>query len=629
MPSVSVATAPLVSHPSFEEPQPDPSIEDYAAIGDCRSLALISRFGSIDWWCLPDFSGPSLFGGLLDRERGGRCALTPRRIVSAEQAYEPRTNVLRTRFECAEGLLEIVDFMTVPEAGAARAVDPAPQEIIRICRCVAGRVELQALVQPRPDYGGAPAGIVQQGPGQWTCGTPDCAAELVSTLPLEPAGDGALFCVAAMQAGEQHVAIVHAPPGTGVRVSSLFADANDRLAATLAWWRAWTGRFTYHGPYGDAVERSALALKLLTHRPTGAVVAAGTTSLPEGDQGGRNWDYRFCWLRDASLVLHAFTSIGYTAESDAFLRWLLHATRRTRPRLQMVYDVHGEACLPERTIPWLRGYHGVGPVRTGNAASTQQQNDVYGEVISAAWDFVARGGRLDQQEQQLIAGFAEVICEIWRQPDNGLWEIRLPPRHNTHSKVLCWAGLDRALQMHRHHGLPLDAKRIAAERDAVRADIEAHGFNPKVDSYVGYYGSDAADASLLLIPRVGYLPANHPRMQGTMRHIFQQLSVNGLLYRYPPDSGYDGLTGPEHLFAICSFWCVDCLARQGRLDEAHAMFERLLKLRNRAGLYAEEIRVEDGRPMGNFPQAFSHVGLITAALSLSAAAGHRPPEPGA
>jgi GH15 family glucan-1,4-alpha-glucosidase len=629
MPSVSVAMSPRVSHPAFEEPEPDPSIEDYAAIGDCRSLALISRFGSVDWWCVPDFSGPSLFGGLLDRERGGRCALTPRRIVSAEQAYEPHTNVLRTRFECADGLLEISDFMTVPEAGAARALDPAPQEIIRICRCVAGTVELQALVEPRPDYGGAPPGIVQQGPGQWTCGTADCAAEFFSTLPLQPAGDGALFCVAPMHAGEQHVAIVHAPPGSGVRESSMVDDANDRLAATVAWWRAWTSRFAYRGPYADAVERSALALKLLTHRPTGAVVAAGTTSLPEGDQGGRNWDYRFCWLRDASLVLHAFTSIGYTAESDAFLRWLLHATKRTRPRLQMLYDVHGEACLPERVIPWLRGYHGIGPVRIGNAASTQQQHDVYGEVISAAWDFVARGGHLDEQEQQLVAGFADVICDLWREPDNGLWEIRLPPRHNTHSKLLCWAGLDRALQMHRRHGLPLDAKRIAGERDALRADIDAHGFNAKVDSYVGFYGSDAADASLLLIPRVGYLPASHPRMQGTVRHIFQQLSVNGLLYRYPPGGAYDGLSGPEHLFAICSFWCVDCLARQGRLDDAHAMFERLLKLRNRAGLYAEEFRVEDGRPMGNFPQAFSHVGLITAALSLSAAAGHRPPEPGA
>jgi pentatricopeptide repeat protein len=619
--------SPPALHPAFEDPEPDPSIEDYAAIGDCRTVALVSRFGSIDWWCLPDFSGPSLFGGLLDRERGGRFALTPRRVTTAEQAYQPQSNVLRTRFECAEGQLEIFDFMPVPEAGAARARDPAPQEIIRICRCVAGRVELQALVQPRPGYGHEPPALSALGPGQWRCGAGEGAAEIVATLPLQLRGDE-LACVTAMQAGDQHVVLVHAPPGTGVQLASLVDDANDRLAATDAWWRAWSSRCTYHGPYREAVERSMLALKLLTHRPTGAVVAAGTTSLPESDQGGRNWDYRFCWLRDASLVLHAFTSLGYTAESDAFLRWLLHATRRTRPRLQMLYDVHGEACLPERVLPWLRGYHGIGPVRIGNAASEQQQHDVYGEVVLAAWDFVEHGGQLDAQEQQLVAGFVQVICDIWRLPDQGLWEIRLPPRHNTHSKLLCWAGLDRALAMHQRYSLPIDADRVAAERDALRADIEAHGFNRQVDSYVGFYGSDAADSSLLLIPRVGYIQATDPRMQGTMRHILQQLSSHGLLYRYPPDSGYDGLTGPEHLFAICSFWCVDCLARQGRMDEAHAMFERLLKLRNRAGLYAEEFRVEDGRPMGNFPQAFSHVGLITAALSLSAAAGHRPPEPG-
>ena len=617
------AMSPSASSPPFEESEPDPSIEDYAAIGDCRSLALLSRFGSIDWWCLPDFSGPSLFAGLLDRERGGRFALTPRGIVRAEHAYEPHTNVLRTRFECAGGLLETIDFMPIPEAGAAHGTGGAPQEIVRICRCLAGHVELQALVQPRPRYATAAAGLVRRAPMRWAFGVPGCAAEVISSLPLAAAGDDSLFCVAPMRAGEQHVAIVHAPPGADVRPAALAADAQDRLAATIAWWQGWAGRSRYAGPYRDEVERSALALKLLTHRPTGAVVAAATTSLPESDAGGRNWDYRFCWLRDASLVLRAFTSLGYDAESDAFMRWLLHATHRTRPKLQMLYDVHGHALLPERIVPSLRGYHGIGPVRTGNAASGQRQHDVYGEVILAACDHVEHGGRLDPQEQELVGGFAHVICDLWRQPDHGLWEIRLPPRHNTHSKLLCWAGLDRALSMHRRHGLPLDAARVARERDALQADIEAHGFNTEVDSYVGFYGSEAADASLLLMPRAGYVAANDARMQGTVRHILAQLSVNGLLYRYPPGGAYDGLAGPEHLFAICSFWCVDCLARQGRLDEAHAMFGRLLALRNRAGLYAEEFRVQDGRPMGNFPQAFSHVGLITAALSLGAASGQR------
>ena len=611
-------TSPLLS---FEEPIADPSIEDYAAIGDCRTLALVSRFGSIDWWCLPDFAGPSLFAALLDREWGGRFALTPRRIVSSTQAYEEHSNVLRTRYECEGGVLETTDFMGIPEAGPASLDNPDAQRIVRISRCISGRVELQALIQPRPDYARTRARIERLAEGRWHCGAPGCEADVITTIPFEPAPGDALAACVTLLPGERHVVILQAPAAPAQAASSLCADADESLAATLAWWRSWCARVAYQGPYAEAIVRSALALKLLMHQPTGAIVAAGTTSLPEGPIGGRNWDYRFCWLRDSSLVVDAFSSVGCTGESDAFLRWLLHATRRTRPRLQMVYDVRGEPLLPEQVLMSLRGYHGVPPVRIGNAASGQRQHDVYGEVIVAAWDYAERGGVLNPQEQGLIAGFAEEICKIWREPDHGLWEIRLPPRHNTHSKLLCWAGLDRALELHHKHGMKLHGNRCTTERDAIRAEIEANGYNRNVGSYVGFYGSEAADASLLLMPRLGYVHANDPRMVGTVRHILQHLSVDGLLYRYPPGQGYDGLTGPEHLFAICSFWCVDCLARQGRIAEAHAMYEKLLRLRNHAGLYAEEFDVRDGRPMGNFPQAFSHVGAITAALALSTATG--------
>ena len=605
--------------PDLMQPAVDAAIEDYAAIGDCRTLALVSRFGSIDWCCLPDFSGPSLFGALLDRERGGCFALVPRQIQGIAQGYEDDTNVLRTRFTCVDGVVELIDFMSIPEAGGGFGENQAPQEIVRMLRCIEGSCEIDAVFQPRPDYARQLPALAAQGKGRWLCQIPSGQAQLSTSIAFSPAADDALRARVTLRQGEQHVAILHTPGGHADRAVSLVTDAQDRLAATVGWWRGWCTRCAYEGEYAQAVTRSALALKLLSHRPTGAVVAAGTTSLPEGPTGARNWDYRFCWLRDTSLVLHAFTDLGYLAESDAFLRWLLHATRSTRPRLQVLYDVYGEALLPEQVLPQLRGYHGIGPVRIGNAASFQIQHDVYGEVVLTACDHCECGGKLSELEKELLAGFAAVVCEIWREPDHGIWEIRLPPRHNTHSKLMCWAALDRALHLYQTQGLPIDPQRLTAEREAIRAEIEANAYDAALGSYVGFYGSTAADASLLLMPRLGYLEARDPRMMGTVDLIMKQLSVDGLLYRYPPNIGYDGVAGCEQLFAICSFWCVDCLARQGRIGEAQAMYERLLKLRNHVGLYAEEFSAHDGRPLGNFPQAFSHVGSITAALSISAA----------
>jgi GH15 family glucan-1,4-alpha-glucosidase len=596
------------------------AIGDHAAIGNCRTLALVSSQGALDWWCYPAFSSPSVFGTLLDDERGGRFALGPAGAPFGAQSYAPSSNVLRTRFETPGGVLELTDFMCVPEAGGAPAPGQ-PQEIVRIADCVAGSVELDVLFAPRPDYARADPLLAPGPDGSWRFRIGAELAVLRSSLPLQyDAAHQALAGRRRMQAGERHAFVLHVPADDVHHApAALVHDAEDRLAATQGLWRAWCARCRYDGPYGDAVLRSALALKLLNHRPTGAVVAAPTTSLPESETGARNWDYRFCWLRDTSLVLQAFLDLGYSRESDAFLRWLLHATRVTRPKLQVVYDVTGDALLPEQILASLRGWHGIGPVRIGNAASEQEQNDVYGEVLLTAWQHVNGGGPLDDQEKGLLAGFAEVVCDLWRQPDQGIWEIRLPPRHNTHSKLMCWAALDRALALRDRCGLPMDVARVRAERDALRVDIDTHGFDPQLGSYVGFYGSQAVDASLLLMPRIGYLDAQDPRMVGTVREIMRQLQVDGLLYRYPPGGAYDGVPGPEHLFAICSFWCVECLARQGRLDEAQAMFEKLLSLRNPVGLYAEEFRVGTGEPMGNFPQAFSHTGLITAALALQKA----------
>jgi len=606
---------------------PDANIEDYGAIGDCRTLALVSRFGSIDWCCLPDFSAPSLFAALLDRERGGCFSLVPRQVQAVDQRYEKHSNVLTTRFRCSDGEIELTDFMTIADPAMAHHEALAPQEIVRILRCTQGVCEVDAIFEPRPGYALERPQLARLGEGHWRCPLPRSAAELRTTIAFLPHGGDTLHAHVSMKAGEQHVALLRSPPAPLAPTDSLIAHAQDKLARTLQWWRDWCRRCSYRGEYAEPVMRSALTLKLLTHAPTGAVVAAATTSLPEGPSGARNWDYRFCWLRDTSLVLQGFMDLGYSAESDAFLRWLLHATRSTRPKLQVVYDVSGDALLDEQVLPQLRGYHGIGPVRIGNAASRQVQHDVYGEVILAACEHCERGGHLDQKEDQLLAGFANVVCDLWREPDHGIWEIRLPPRHNTHSKLMCWAALDRTLQLHRKRHLPIDARRVAAERDAIRADIEANAWDASLGSYVGFYGSRSVDASLLLIPRLGYLPARDPRVEGTLRRIMEQLSVGGLLYRYPPNSGYDGVAGTEHLFAICSFWCVDCLARQGRIDDAQAMYEHLLRLRNHAGLYAEEFSVHDARPLGNFPQAFSHVGLIIAALSIEAARAGAHPDP--
>jgi GH15 family glucan-1,4-alpha-glucosidase len=605
----------------FIDPLADPAIGDYGAIGNCRTLALVSRFGAIDWWCLPDFSGPSVFASLLDRRRGGRFALTPRDVVSVHQAYLDCTNVLLTRFECRDGTLELHDFMTLGSNDATPRDDSAvPQRIVRIARCTAGRVELQVLYQPRPDYARADVTISPRGDGRWRCSAGGLELALSTSMTLQQIDAGTLGACVTLASGERHAAVLQVPAPTAAPAQPLHADADEELARTVAWWRECCAQSIYEGPYRDAVLRSFLTLKLLTHAPTGAVVAAGTTSLPEGDTGERNWDYRFCWLRDTSLVLQAFVDLGFVAESNAFLGWLLHATQRTRPMLQPLYDVHGGSSLEELTLDSLSGYHGIGPVRIGNAASRQQQHDIFGELLLTASDFVGRGGSLDDNEKAMLGRLVEVVCEIWREPDHGIWEIRLPPRHNTHSKLMCWAALDRALALHERIGLPLDKARVTGERDAVRADIETHGWNAAVNSYVGYYGSECADASLLLMPRLGFVDARHPRMCGTLDHIMAQLGVDdGLLYRYPPGAGYDGVGGCENLFAICSFWCVDCLARQGRLEEARHLYERLLELRNHAGLYAEEFSVHDCRALGNFPQAFSHIGAITAAMAIAGA----------
>ena len=594
-----------------------PAIADYAAIGNCKTLALVSRFGSVDWLCLPHFSGASIFGALLDAERGGRFSIAPVDVTGTEQAYLDSSNVLRTVLRCRTGVLELLDCMAIVpgDVRAQRELAPA-HELLRIARCIEGEVQVRAVFQPRPGYACRLPALVHRGRLGWQCTLGTTTAHLLSSFAFEPAGPATLEAVERLRQGEQREVSLACNENEMSILMPLGPALRERVDEAGAWWRGWCNRCTYRGPYQDAVRRSALALKLLSHSPSGAVVAAGTTSLPEGLSGERNWDYRYCWLRDTSLVLQSFIDLGHADESTAFLGWLLHATRLTQPRLQVVYDVYGESSLHERELPQWRGHHGIGPVRIGNAASRQLQLDVYGEVLLTAHEFVRRGGRLDRYEKALVAGFANTAAALWRKPDQGLWEIRLSPRHNTHSKLMCWTAIDCALALDRLIGLPLDAAELEKQRAALREDIDRHGYSPDLGSYVGRYGGQDADASLLLIPRLGYLRPGDPRMEGTLRYVERQLAAGPLLHRYRPGPDYDGVAGSENPFMICSFWRVECLARLGHLDEAHQLFQQLLALGTPTGLYAEEANAADGAPRGNFPQAFSHTGLIAAALAL-------------
>ncbi len=595
-------------------------IEDHAAIGDCRTIALVTRDGTIDWLCLPHFSASSVFGALLDAQRGGEWRLGARETRAYEWRYLPRTNVLETTHRCAGGTLRIRDFMTIAAGDDERALRPQ-HELVRIAECVEGEVTLESRFAPRPGYGRREPVLRRRGALGWWCTAQGMALALTGELEWRETGRGTLAASRTLRAGESCASVL----SYADRDVLSFADpagVSARLRDTVQWWRRWSDACGLQGPHREAAVRSCLALKLLTYSVTGALVAAATTSLPEGDDGARNWDYRYCWLRDASLVLHAFADVGYVSEGAAFLNWLLNAAPGRRPRVQVLYDLHGESDLPERELPWLSGWRGISPVRVGNGAHAQRQLDVYGEVVITAYDYMREGGELDAAERALLAALGRSVMRDWRLPDQGIWEVRTPPRHNTHSKLMCWAAMDRLAQLAAAGVVSLPADALRAEAERVRADIEANAFRADLGTYVGYYGASQVDASLLLMARYGYLPAGDPRMRATAARIERDLAapgVDGLLYRYPPGGGYDGVAGAESAFFICSFWLVEYLARAGELERAESMFERLLALGNDLGLYAEEYDIRAREHRGNFPQAFSHVGLINAALAIEAA----------
>jgi GH15 family glucan-1,4-alpha-glucosidase len=599
-----------------------PEIGDYGIIGDCRTAALVSRTGSIDWYCLPRFDSPAVFGALLDPEQGGRFRVRPTSRFSAARRYLWDTNVLETTFRTDGGVLRVTDAMTIADP-ATRGLTPE-HEILRRLECLEGTVEVEVVCDPRFDYGR------RVDPGRdlgslgihFDGGTVGLA--LRTDIPMarrdpEPGWEG----LESLQRGERRHASLTSAYAAPVVLCELGDGADGRLSSAAGWWKGWVDRCAYQGPYRDLVYRSMLALKLLMFPPSGAILAAVTTSLPEVPGGVRNWDYRYCWLRDASMTIDVLLHLGFVAEAESFLGWLLHATRLTRPELQVLYDVHGRTDHPMERLGHLSGYLGSTPVRVGNDAVDQLQLDVYGEVLRAARSFAERGGELDRAEASLLADLGETVCRRWTEPDNGIWEVKGQRRQYTHSKAMCWVALRCLLDL--HHGGRVPVKRDRGEIEAILDDIrertERDGWSEKVGSYVAWYGGEEVDGALLLLGLLGYTEPGDPRMESTRRVIRSRLGDHGLIRRYRYD---DRLPGREGAFGICAFWEAELLAGQGRLEEACQRFEHAASFANDLGLFSEEIDADSGRLLGNFPQAFTHIGLASAAAAIARGRGRAP-----
>jgi GH15 family glucan-1,4-alpha-glucosidase len=591
----------------------EPAIGDHAVVGDGRSAALVTRRGCIDWLCWPRFDSEAVFARLLD-PAGGHFTITPADGWPCARRYLPGTNVLETRFESAAGVLVLFDHMPLNDAEAIGDGLIAERELLRIARCERGEVELDVVLDPRPGFGRRKARWHDEG---------QLGLHLVSGRELfvfrsEPrlplAAGGGVRSRLRLRAGEAaRFSFSHASESPAV-LPPLGEVAEERLASTVRAWRRWSARSTYRGPFQEAVRRSALALKLLAHTPSGAIVAAATTSLPERLGGPLNWDYRYCWLRDASLTVRALFGLGHADEAEAFLGWLLHSTRLTRPALGVLYDVYGRRPPSERELG-LAGYRGSRPVRLGNAARDQIQLDVYGEVLDAAAQLVRSEGELDHETARMLVGFGDHVCRHWREPDDGIWEPRGGERvHHTHSKVLCWAALDRLLTLATRGHLPgARTEVLARERAALREVIERDGFSEALHSYTCTLGGHDVDAALLQLPWYGYVPASAPRMRATYRRIEKDLAAGrGLLYRELREPARR-----EGAFGVCGFWAAEYLALGGgTAAEAEARIGALLATANDVGLFAEEVDPASGEPLGNFPQAFTHIGLVNACLTL-------------
>jgi GH15 family glucan-1,4-alpha-glucosidase len=587
-------------------------IEDYAIIGDQHTAALVSRAGSIDWLCLPHFDSPACFAALLDTPEAGAWLLAPAAGgTSTERRYQPDTLVLETDWVTREGVVRVVDFM--PQRGEA-------PDVVRIVEGISGSVAMRSDLRLRFDYGRIVPWVRRDDEGLTAIAGPD-AAYLRTPAETHGADGPSTRSEFTVHAGDRVPFVLtwrasHEPRPTPLDVERALADTQDV-------WLRWSAHSQIEGKYRDAVQRSLITLKALTYAPTGGIVAAATTSLPEQIGGPRNWDYRYCWLRDATLTLQSLITAGYTAEAAAWREWLLRAIAGDPSELQIMYGLDGTRRLPEAELPWLAGYENSRPVRTGNAAAGQLQLDVWGEVLDGL--ALMRSSRLGSNDDSwdLQLALMDHLESAWDQPDNGLWEMRGPRRHFTHSKVMAWVAADRMVKGVMCSGLPGPADRWKALRETIRKDVLEHGYDDAKGTFTQSYGAPDLDASLLIIPRVGFLAYDDPRMVGTVTAIERELTQDGLVLRYRNEESDDGLPGGEGVFLACSFWLVDALYGGGRRRDAVALFERLLALRNDVGLLSEEWDPIGRRQLGNTPQAYSHLSLVMSAFQIHEERPHR------
>jgi GH15 family glucan-1,4-alpha-glucosidase len=632
-------------------PQTYLPINSYGVIGDCHSAVLISPEGSVDWGSLPDFDSPAIFCRLLDAERGGYFQIAPTdSSLHGSQSYLDRSNVLQTRFTSSVGAVELTDFMPLETLSAwpLKEMDASWMNsygdhhcLVRVVECKQGQMSVTMKLKVSPGYASVPSEVSLSSDnlsaliagGQQYIALSIIGADLLSSFALNVVqkpeawhpiiqaqfllheGDRLLFVLGVESTSQAALQLIeHELPRR---------DFDAELTHTVRCWREWIAgcaNCAYQGPYAQWVERSALALKLMTYVPTGAIVAAPTTSLPEDLGGERNWDYRFTWLRDATFTLYAFNILGFTEEAHAFMHWLCHLSYADGEDLQIMYGIRGERELTEQELPHLSGYGGSRPVRIGNGAAKQKQLDVFGEILDCI-HLYHRQGNMDCSNEtlkgplwEMMRSLVDYVCIHWQQPDNGIWEVRDGPRHFVYSKVMCWVALDRGIRAAEQLCLEADLVTWVAVRDQIRADILAHGYNTRIGAFTQSYGDSMLDAANLLLPLVGFLSPDDPRMLSTVRRTMEMLTnEHGFVYRY---RSTDGLPGDEGTFSICTFWLVDNLAMQGRIEAACSLFERLLTYASPLGLFSEEIASQSGMALGNYPQAFTHIALINSANNL-------------